>query len=57
VYLTPKVERFGTFRELTQIGLTGASDGMTVCGPNGVVGTGCTEGKDCPSGSTSGGHS
>jgi len=62
VYLTPRVERFGTFRELTRIGLTGASDGVTVCGPNGGTGSNCT-GFDssgftgCSSGETSGGHS
>ncbi len=32
VYQKPKVERFGTFRELTQIGFEGSSDGYTICG-------------------------
>ena len=30
VYEKPKVQRFGTFRELTQAGVTGACDGFTV---------------------------
>jgi hypothetical protein len=30
VYQKPKVQRFGTFRELTQAGLTGSCDGFTV---------------------------
>ncbi|GEM_PF-637245 len=51
VYQKPKVERFGTFRELTQIGFQGSSDGYTICGD--TPGTGndvCgTEGNPCPS--------
>ena len=30
VYEKPKVQRFGTFRELTQAGVTGACDGFAV---------------------------
>lgn len=30
MYEKPKVQRFGTFRELTQAGLTGTCDGFTV---------------------------
>jgi hypothetical protein len=30
VYEKPTVQRFGTFRELTQAGLTGHCDGFTV---------------------------
>jgi hypothetical protein len=36
MYQKPKVERFGTFRELTQIGFNGSTDGFTICG----IGTG-----------------
>lgn len=32
MYQKPKVERFGTFRELTQIGTNGAYDGVTIFG-------------------------
>ena len=37
MYQKPRVERFGTFRELTQVGFTGTSDGATLCG-NGTTG-------------------
>lgn len=30
MYEKPKVQRFGTFRELTQAGVTGSCDGFTV---------------------------
>lgn len=30
MYEKPKVQRFGTFRELTQAGVSGACDGFTV---------------------------
>lgn len=54
MYQKPKVERFGTFRELTQIGFNGTSDGLTICGTPGS-GTGndvCGgEGDPCPRGS------
>ena len=36
MYEKPRVERFGTFRELTQVGFTGASDGFCIKG----IGTG-----------------
>jgi len=32
VYQKPRVERFGTFRELTQVGFNGTTDGFTICG-------------------------
>jgi|GEM_PF-3364181 len=32
MYQKPRVERFGSFRELTLIGNTGAADGMFVAG-------------------------
>ncbi len=35
VYSKPRVERFGTFRELTQQGFQGATDGITFNGVNG----------------------
>lgn len=38
VYQKPKVERFGTFRELTQVGFNGTTDGFTICGNNGGTG-------------------
>ena len=34
MYITPRLERFGTFRELTQIGFNGVADGFTVVGPS-----------------------
>ena len=30
MYVKPKLERFGTFRELTRVGFNGCSDGYTV---------------------------
>jgi hypothetical protein len=42
VYQKPKVERFGTFRELTQVGFNGTTDGFTICG---ITGNECK--KDC----------
>jgi hypothetical protein len=35
VYSKPKVTRYGTFRDLTQLGFTGSSDGFTIIGPDG----------------------
>ena len=32
VYQKPRVERFGSFRELTQVGFNGTTDGFTICG-------------------------
>lgn len=48
MYHKPKVERFGTVRELTLVGFTGATDGFTISGP-GVTGTG----NDCSTGTLS----
>lgn len=47
MYQKPKVERFGTFRELTQIGLQGSSDGFTICGIGGTGNNFCG-GPDSP---------
>ena len=38
MYQKPKVERFGTFRELTRVGFNGTTDGFTICGVNGGTG-------------------
>ncbi len=38
MYHKPKVERFGTVRELTLVGFTGVTDGFTISGP--TTGTG-----------------
>lgn len=38
-YTKPVVERFGTFRELTQAGCSGASDGATLAGGTSVGST------------------
>jgi hypothetical protein len=46
VYQKPKVERFGTFRELTQVGFNTHSDGLTICGPNGGTGNEFCGGPD-----------
>jgi hypothetical protein len=35
MYQKPTVERFGTFRDLTQQGFNGANDGITFEGANG----------------------
>jgi hypothetical protein len=35
MYEKPRVERLGTFRELTKQGYNGANDGMTFAGTNG----------------------
>ena len=40
MYKKPELEKFGTFRELTQIGIVGVTDGYTITGPNGPVGPG-----------------
>lgn len=40
MYEKPKLQRFGTFRELTLLGFTGASDGFTIVGPDGSTATG-----------------
>lgn len=41
MYTKPKLEQFGTFRELTQLGLNGAADGFAIRAI-GVVSPGCT---------------
>ncbi len=33
MYQKPRVERFGTVRELTLVGWNGATDGFTISGP------------------------
>lgn len=40
MYEKPRVERYGAFRELTQLGFTGASDGFTIIGPDGSTSSG-----------------
>lgn len=42
MYRKPTLERFGTFRELTQVGFQGASDGVTFQGAGGPA-----TGNDC----------
>ena len=39
MYQKPKLERFGTFRELTRLGLSNASDGASILGV--VTSPGC----------------
>ena len=39
MYTKPSVEKFGTFRELTQAGCTGSSDGRTFNGGDTSVGS------------------
>jgi hypothetical protein len=34
------VERYGVFRDLTQLGFTGSSDGFTIIGPDGSTSSG-----------------
>lgn len=41
MYQKPKLEVFGSFRELTQIGFTGASDAYLILGPDGSTSNGC----------------
>ncbi len=33
MYSKPELEKFGNFRQLTQIGFSGSSDGFTIVGP------------------------
>jgi hypothetical protein len=40
MYQTPRLERFGPFRDLTKIGFSLASDGCTIIGANGNTGNG-----------------
>ena len=37
MYTKPAVERFGTVRDLTLVGISGVSDGLTVIGITGSV--------------------
>ena len=48
VYQKPKVERFGTFRELTQVGFNGSTDGFTICGIGGGIGNELCGGPGAP---------
>ncbi len=48
VYQKPKVERFGTFRELTQVGFNGTTDGFTICGIGGGTGNELCGGPNSP---------
>jgi hypothetical protein len=53
MYSKPKLERFGTFRELTQWGLQSATDGGSIFG---IGSPGCSTFGfeiDCPAASTS----
>ena len=36
-YTTPRLERFGTFREITRQGFTGNNDGGLILGPDGTT--------------------
>lgn len=47
MYHKPKVERFGTVRELTLVGFSGNSDGFTIVGPDGTT---VGNGNDCSTG-------
>lgn len=38
MYQEPKLEYYGTFRELTQIGVVGPTDNITILGSPGSVG-------------------
>lgn len=54
MYHKPKVERFGTVRELTLVGFTGATDGFTISGPttgNGSNFCGGATSSPCPTSS------
>lgn len=46
MYETPKLERFGTFRELTMIGNMGDSDGFPVMGDAGSNTATCQRGGE-----------
>ncbi len=48
MYQKPRVERFGTFRELTQVGFNGTTDGFTICGANGGTGDELCGGPGAP---------
>jgi hypothetical protein len=50
MYEKPRVERYGTFRELTLIGLSGSSDGFTVTNTStGNTSSGCNLQGPCRS--------
>jgi hypothetical protein len=54
MYQKPRVERFGSFRELTRVGFSGSSDGFTVTNnSNGDTSSGCDLWGTCSSGSRS----
>lgn len=40
MYLAPRLERYGTFRELTKIGTTGVADGCSLTGVDGSTANG-----------------
>ena len=48
VYQKPRVERFGSFRELTQVGFNGTTDGFTICGIGGGTGNELCGGPGAP---------
>jgi hypothetical protein len=37
MYIAPRLERYGTFRELTKVGFLNTADGHTIPGDNGPV--------------------
>lgn len=53
MYQKPRVERFGTVRELTLVGFDGASDGFTVTGPSSGSGDNYCGGPSSPACPTS----
>ena len=48
MYHKPKVERFGTVRELTLVGWVGSFDGFTILGPPDGTGNDCSTGATSP---------
>jgi hypothetical protein len=40
MYKAPRLERYGTFRELTKVGTTQVTDGCSLIGVDGTVGNG-----------------
>ncbi len=54
MYQKPRVERFGTVRELTLVGWSGATDGFTISGPSSGTGNeycGGANNSPCPTSS------
>jgi hypothetical protein len=47
MYLKPRVDRFGTLRELTLAGFQGGADGMTI---RGIAGNNCEAVSENPDG-------